>query len=101
VPDRHRKGTMRARERALPRSPICSSSRRARPVGLLTHTTSNQGTREGSTMREYSRVLGLLLAAVLLPAAAVHAQVITGNVKDASGAVLPGVTVEVSSPALI
>jgi hypothetical protein len=33
--------------------------------------------------------------------AAVHAQVITGDVKDASGAVLPGVTVEVSSPALI
>jgi hypothetical protein len=29
--------------------------------------------------------------------AAVHAQVITGDVKDASGAVLPGVTVEVSS----
>jgi hypothetical protein len=52
-------------------------------------------------MREYWRVLGLLLVAVLLPAAAVHAQVITGTVKDASGAVLPGVTVELTSPALI
>ena len=52
-------------------------------------------------MRKYSRVLALLAVGVLLPAAAVHAQVITGNVKDASGAVLPGVTVEVASPALI
>src|SRR5687768_11603584 len=38
---------------------------------------------------------------VLLPSAA-HAQAsITGVVKDSSGAVLPGVTVEASSPALI
>src|SRR5438132_3148112 len=51
-------------------------------------------------MRKYSRVLALLSVGGLL-AATVHAQVITGNVKDASGAVLPGVTVEVASPALI
>jgi hypothetical protein len=41
--------------------------------------------------------------ALSLPSAA-GAQVlgtVAGNVKDASGAVLPGVTVEVSSPALI
>src|SRR5947208_12501989 len=56
---------------------------------------------EGRTMRKYARVLTLLAFVVLLPAAAVHAQSITGTVKDASGAVLPGVTVEVSSPALI
>ena len=38
---------------------------------------------------------------VLLPSAA-HAQAsITGVVKDSSGAVLPGVTVEAASPALI
>src|SRR4051812_22827863 len=43
-------------------------------------------------------VFGFLL---LLPSAA-HAQAsLTGVVKDASGAVLPGVTVEASSPALI
>ena len=43
------------------------------------------------------------LLALSLPSAA-GAQVlgtVAGNVKDASGAVLPGVTVEVSSPALI
>jgi hypothetical protein len=45
----------------------------------------------------------LTLLALSLPSAA-GAQVlgtVAGNVKDASGAVLPGVTVEVSSPALI
>src|SRR5262245_37527223 len=50
-------------------------------------------------MRKFSR-LALLAVAMLLPAA-VHAQSITGVIKDASGAVLPGVTVEVSRPALI
>ncbi len=43
-------------------------------------------------------VLALL---VLVPAAAFAQASITGVVKDASGAVLPGVTVEASSPALI
>ena len=44
-----------------------------------------------------------LLVLLLLPSSA-HAQfsgAITGVVKDASGAVLPGVTVEAASPALI
>jgi len=43
-------------------------------------------------------VAGLLLA---FPAAALAQAVIAGSVKDTSGAVLPGVTVEASSPALI
>jgi hypothetical protein len=43
-------------------------------------------------------VVTLLLA---LPAAAMAQAVISGTVKDSSGAVLPGVTVEASSPALI
>ena len=52
-----------------------------------------------------TRRLGLILAALAcllaLPAAA-HAQsAIAGVVKDSSGAVLPGVTVEVASPVLI
>src|SRR5712672_1434692 len=42
-----------------------------------------------------------LLALVLLPAVAYAQAAITGVVKDASGAVLPGVTVEASSPVLI
>src|SRR3954469_16702538 len=42
-----------------------------------------------------------VVAALLVPTIA-HAQAsIVGTVKDASGAVLPGVTVEASSPALI
>src|SRR3954462_10934585 len=42
------------------------------------------------------------LAAILLIPSAVYAQSsITGTVRDTSGAVLPGVTVEVASPALI
>jgi hypothetical protein len=43
----------------------------------------------------------VLLAFFLLPAAAFAQGAITGVVKDASGAVLPGVTVEAASPALI
>ncbi|HEU4690149.1 MAG TPA: carboxypeptidase-like regulatory domain-containing protein, partial [Vicinamibacterales bacterium] len=38
---------------------------------------------------------------VVLPAAASAQAVITGTVRDTSGAVLPGVTVEATSPALI
>jgi hypothetical protein len=50
-----------------------------------------------------SRIAGLLMLAWLMPAT-VWAQAsgtIAGLVRDTSGAVLPGVTVEVSSPALI
>jgi hypothetical protein len=52
-----------------------------------------------------TRVLGLLLAVTLVPAPGfaqgIGAASIVGVVKDASGAVLPGVTVEASSPVLI
>jgi len=52
------------------------------------------------------RLLSLVLATLLGPAVAVagaqgQAAAISGVVKDASGAVLPGVTVEAASPALI
>jgi hypothetical protein len=43
----------------------------------------------------------VLLAAVVLFPALAHAQSISGVVRDASGGVLPGVTVEAASPALI
>ena len=42
----------------------------------------------------------LVAAIVVLPTLA-HAQALTGTVRDASGAVLPGVTVEAASPALL
>src|SRR5205823_3884373 len=55
----------------------------------------------GDVLRaSFKWTLALLLLVVVLPTAA-HAQSITGVVKDTSGAVLPGVTVEAASPALI
>src|SRR6476661_6898640 len=42
-----------------------------------------------------------LAAILLIPAAAYAQSSITGTVRDSSGAVLPGVTVEVASPVLI
>ena len=50
-------------------------------------------------MRNAAKCLAII-GLLLLPATA-RAQVITGVVRDASGAVLPGVTVEASSPVLI
>src|SRR5215510_1553144 len=57
----------------------------------------------GERMRQLARALLLFVGILALPSAS-SAQVlgtITGAVKDASGAVLPGVTVEASSPVLI
>ena len=47
------------------------------------------------------RTGGVVLVLALLPALAFAQASITGTVKDSSGAVLPGVTVEASSPALL
>ena len=52
-------------------------------------------------MRVLNRVLIVAGLLALLPASAFAQATITGVVKDASGAVLPGVTVEVASPVLI
>src|SRR3954471_18611862 len=52
-------------------------------------------------MRKLQVAFGAFLLLVLAPAMAFAQATITGVVKDASGAVLPGVTVEASSPALI
>src|SRR3989442_1408842 len=54
-------------------------------------------------MRHIARAvfLAVALAAVGRPAGAQTLGTIAGAVKDASGAVLPGVTVEAASPALI
>jgi carboxypeptidase family protein len=51
-------------------------------------------------MRSLTKGLAILVL-LLLPATVFAQATITGTVKDASGAVLPGVTVEASSPALI
>src|SRR5207245_11344073 len=52
-------------------------------------------------MRNTIRVLTLLVVAAILPSAAWAQVALAGTVKDASGAVLPGVSVEASSPVLI
>ena len=52
-------------------------------------------------MRRLARVIAAAACVVLLPSLAWAQASIAGVVRDASGGVLPGVTVEVSSPALI
>jgi hypothetical protein len=52
-------------------------------------------------VKTLARHIWFSLASFILATTAVHGQTIAGTVKDASGAVLPGVTVEASSPALI
>src|SRR6188472_415297 len=52
-------------------------------------------------MRSTRLVAFVLASTVLLPALAFAQGSITGVVKDATGALLPGVTVEASSPVLI
>src|SRR5258706_16182888 len=47
------------------------------------------------------RAILILVSLVVIPSIAFAQASIVGTVKDASGAVLPGVTVEASSPALI
>src|SRR6266480_5540287 len=51
--------------------------------------------------RFVSRSSVILFVLLMLPASARAQAAITGVVKDASGGVLPGVTVEAASPALI
>src|ERR1051326_7895750 len=55
----------------------------------------------GLKMRVAVRQLFVLLAIVLAPTLAFAQAAIHGVVKDSSGALLPGVTVEAASPALI
>jgi hypothetical protein len=52
-------------------------------------------------MQRLNRVCWVVVALFVLPSVAYAQASISGTVKDTSGAVLPGVTVEASSPALI
>src|SRR5688572_33048973 len=52
-------------------------------------------------MRVLSRTTVFLASLLLVPASALAQATIAGTVRDTSGAVLPGVTVEAASPALI
>ena len=51
--------------------------------------------------RKFATTIGVAVVAILMPALALAQASITGVVRDTSGAVLPGVTVEADSPALI
>src|SRR6266581_900913 len=58
--------------------------------------------RETDMSRKAARTGAILfIALALLPKAAAAQSAIAGQVKDNTGAVLPGVTVEAASPALI
>jgi hypothetical protein len=54
-----------------------------------------------NSLRQMARTWVVAVAVIAVPALAFAQASITGTVRDASGAVLPGVTVEASSPALI
>lgn len=52
-------------------------------------------------MRTFLRAVVLAVVSTLLPALAFAQASIAGSARDSSGAAMPGVTVEASSPALI
>src|SRR5262245_26728906 len=62
--------------------------------------TKFEGSIEGETMRVFKRFV-FAVSCLLLPASAFAQASLAGVVKDSSGAVLPGVTVEASSSVLI
>src|SRR5438874_9723443 len=72
---------------------------------MMRRTNSGWCSHEEGSMaidRLFPRVLvGVLALMLLLPAASYAQSAIAGVVKDTTGAVLPGVTVEASSPVLI
>src|SRR5438132_13294343 len=79
--------------------------RRVGQVGLALYSPPLTSTSQGGThMRAFAKLTRLVVLSFLLTVvpAQVYAQAtIAGVVKDTSGAILPGVTVEASSPALI
>ena len=78
---------------------MCRVGRRARSARLNAGLDSVTAWRV--TMLRYVKALALLVFFVAVPAAAYAQASIVGTVRDPSAAVLPGVTVEASSPALI
>ena len=64
-------------------------------------SSSAPATDRRTSMNRIAALVAVLACSALLPAAAYAQASIAGQVKDASGAVLPGVTVEAASPALI
>src|SRR5580765_2781239 len=67
----------------------------------ILHKRDPDTAADGGFMRSVSRTLITFAWMAILPSALYAQASITGVVKDPSGAVLPGVTVEAASPALI
>src|SRR5262245_61685767 len=61
----------------------------------------NSMAQQGESMSALRRLVWAVAVLVLLPSAAFAQASLAGVARDASGAVLPGVTVEASSPSLI
>src|SRR3954467_1796446 len=66
---------------------------------MLAETVCRQRRRQ--SMRGLGRLIAALALILIVPAVAFAQASISGTVKDASGAVLPGVTIEASSDVLI
>src|SRR4051794_29693855 len=65
------------------------------------HPNNQSAVRRNTTLTFTTRSALALVALLLLPTAAFAQAAIAGAVRDSSGAVLPGVTVEAASPVLI
>src|SRR5688500_2270298 len=70
-----------------------------RPGRLARAVSTSVGKEQA--MRGFARALGVLALALLTPSVASAQASIAGVVRDTSGGVLPGVTVEAASPVLI
>ena len=85
---------------SLQRRLCVSRFRDPKQFALLLQEAHNFATYWRATMQRLLRVI-LLVSLALMPATVFAQASIVGTVRDASGAVVPGVTVEASSPALI
>src|ERR1700704_6309112 len=57
--------------------------------------------QENQSMRVAAKYLAVLIVVLLIPASVFAQASLTGVVRDSSGGVLPGVTLEAASPAMI
>src|SRR5688500_16121856 len=91
--------------RRLAFKPVDCQRECARPVSAVARDPVDAPSHpSGGCMRRLAKVVSLFAAVLLLIPGSLHAQElasIAGTVRDSSGGVLPGVTVEVTSPALI
>src|SRR4030095_6930969 len=79
-----------------------TSGRRQAPSGQSRDRADGADSPRRQTLKSQAgRIVALVFLSVLVPILAYAQASIAGVAKDASGAVIPGVTVEVASPVLI